>query len=137
MIILSNRPKRWAIVAALLVCGLLSGACVLTDAALGTTQPSPAPIQTNTQPPTHTPTPPTPAALELPAPAQAESGACVVIDTGGVVLNVRSGPGMGYSVLYALLPGESVALGAINPGAAWYPLASGGFLFSEYCEVIK
>ena len=134
MIILPPRIKR-AGLAALGFCALLMlCACALTDAALmPTAAPSPhlAPIQT--PPASNTPTPPMPA-MSTPASGGA---ACVVVNTEGLALNVRTGPGLSWPVRYAILPGESISLANPTPGAAWYPLASGGYISADFCEVIK
>lgn len=134
---LCNHPLKRAALAALGICALLLlCACALTDAALippGSSGPTQAPNQTPTRPNDH----PTPAPLPALATAASDSAACVVIYTEGKPLNVRTGPGLIWPVRAVLMPGESISLANPTPGAAWYPLASGGYISADFCEVIK
>ena len=105
-------------------------ACVFTQAALGggivTDSPAPGMVQNK-----HSPRPPTQA-----APTPPPESVCIVFHTQGLSLNVRACPNLDCPIISGLLPGEVINLGTFTPGDSWYPLESGGYIYSEFCEVI-
>lgn len=65
-----------------------------------------------------------------------ESINCIVSNTQGLALNLRSCPGMDCSIITALLPGDKLAILATN--GSWYKARAAnltGWVHSDYCEV--
>lgn len=61
--------------------------------------------------------------------------ACEVTNTGGEVLNVRTGPGLGAEIVGALRPGQRVTVESW--GDQWHKITAGdisGFVYATYCE---
>ncbi len=116
------------------ILNLSPGVPGLVTIALGSLAVS-SPVESPPQP-SPTAQPQEPAATEDVAPPPADSEQICTVSSGGTV-NLRSGPGTGFSILGQLIPGNALPATGRLADVSWYTVALNGLTAWVFSEVIS